>query len=103
MAGRPLQAGSAPGAVENLIQAFRRQRFTSSRALQYHEYPIGARRDGSFLTQIIAEGIEETVRNRHHPVMPALALDDERAPIGNLDVSEPQPEHLAAAQSTEQH
>jgi hypothetical protein len=64
MAGRPLQPGSATGAVENLIQASddngspRRGPFNTTNTRS-------VRAAWSFPTVIIAEGIEETVRNRH--------------------------------------
>ena len=53
--------------------------------------------------QVVTERVEEPVRDRHHPVMPALALDNEHPPIRDLDVGQSQSEDLAATQPAEQH
>ena len=53
--------------------------------------------------QIVAQRVEESVDQRHHSVVTALALDDEHPPISDLNVGEAQPEDLATTQPTEQN
>jgi len=50
-----------------------------------------------------AELLEEPVRRRHDAVVAALALHHGQQPVGNLHVTEPQPQHLTPAQPGQQH
>ncbi len=57
----------------------------------------------SFVVQVVAERDEERVRDRHHPLMAALAFGDEQRPIRDAHIAQAQAEDLAAAQPTQHH
>jgi hypothetical protein len=46
---------------------------------------------------------EEAGRDRHHPLIAALALDDKHPPHAQAQIVESKSEHLAAAQPTQHH
>jgi hypothetical protein len=98
MAGRLGQPGPGSGAVENLVQAGRRQRLAPPRALQHHEQAVGAGVGRPFDVQIGRRRGEEPAKHRDQPLMAALALGNEHPPGRHLQVFPTQPKHLAAAQ-----
>ena len=103
MAGRVLQPGPAAGAVQDLIQPLRRQRQPAPRPLQHHKHPVRAGLTGPLVMQVGAEGVEEPVRGRDHPVVAALALHHGQPPVSDLHVGEPQPQHLTPPEPGQQH
>ena len=58
---------------------------------------------GPFVVHVAAEGVEEPVRRRDHPVMAALTCHDHQSPVRDLHILKPQPQHLTPAQSGQQH
>ena len=103
VAGGVAQPGPAAGAIQDLIQALRRQRQATPRPLEHHEHPVRGGRGGPFVMQVAAEGVEEPVRNRNDPMMSALARHDNQPPLSDLHVLEPQSQHLTPAQPGQQH
>jgi hypothetical protein len=47
--------------------------------------------------------VKNRARDRHDPLMTALAVSDEHSAFGDPQVLQPQPEDLAAAQPAEHH
>ena len=103
VAGCPLQPGTAPGPVEDLIQPGRRQRLAAAGAFQHHEHLPGRGRCGPFGFQVGAHGREEPRRDRHYPLTAALALGHEQPPLTGAEVLQAQAEHFAAAQPAQHH
>src|SRR5215211_6155158 len=103
MAGQPLQTGSPPRPVQHLIEARRRQRPTAPSALQHHEARLRRRVRRPLDLEILADRLKEPPRHRHDPLAAPHAVGDEQAPLPGVDIAEPQPQHLAAAQPAEQH
>ena len=58
---------------------------------------------GRLRVEVAGEGGEEPRGDRHDPLVPALALGDEQPAFADLDITQAQAEHLAAAQPAEQH
>ncbi len=103
MAGGPLESGTLAGAQEDRLHSLCTQPLASARALQGHEDPIGRGVLRSLLHQILAQLGEEGVGDGHHPLVATLSLGDEHRTFGDLDVGQPETEHLAAPQTAEHH
>ena len=58
---------------------------------------------GPFVAQVGRQRVEEPRRDRHDPLVTALAHSDEHSPLPSIDVLEPQPEHLTTTQPSQQH
>ena len=103
VAGRTGQPGPAAGAVQDLIQPVSGQRHAAARALEHHEHLVRARISRALSVEIGADLGEEPRRDRDQPLVAALALGDEDASFPEPQVTHPQPEDLAAAQSAQHH
>ena len=103
MAGASLQAGTLTGAGDDLIESLDRQWPAPAWPLQHDEDTVRVDVGRTLVAQVVPDGSEERVGDRHQSLMTALAVDDEHRPVGDTDVAEAQPEHLAAAQPAEQH
>ncbi len=103
VAGGVLHPRSPTGAVEDLVDPLRAQWQPATRTFEHHEHPVGSGVRRPLVVQVGAEGVEEPVRYRHHPVVAALALGDNQPMVGDLHVDQPQSKHLAAAQPGQQH
>ena len=101
--GQVIDPGAPAGPADDLVDPVARQRAAPVRALEDQEDPVGARIRGPLGVQVAGEGGEEPRRDRHDPLMPALALGDEQPALADLDITQPQAEDLAAAQPAEQH
>jgi hypothetical protein len=103
VAGGPLESGTLAGAQEDRLHSLGTQSLAPARALQGHEDPIGRSVLRPLVHQVLAQLGEEGVGDGHDPLVAALALGDEQRALGDLDVGESQPEHLAAPQTAEHH
>lgn len=101
--GQPGQTGTSFGAAHDLIQPGSRQRLTTARTLEDHEERVGDCSGRSFRAQVGSQGGEEPAGDRHDPLVAALAAGDEEPLVSQVHVLQPQSEHLAATQSTQQH
>ena len=103
MAGRMLQASPPPCRSQDLIHPPDRQRLPAARSLQDHKHPVasGARRP--LALQVGGHRGEEPARHRDQPLPATLALGNEHPPLRGVQVTQPQPENLTAAQPTEHH
>src|ERR671918_329943 len=72
-------------------------------SLQDDKDPVRCRLGGAFGVQIAGDTGEEPGRDRHQPLMAALAIGDEHPPLDRAQILQPQAKHLAAAQPTEHH
>ena len=61
------------------------------RRCEVHPVGVGL---GTFPGQVLTQGGEEPGRDRHDPLMPALALGDEQLPGARVHVIHPQPEFV---------
>jgi hypothetical protein len=101
MAGRVVQASSPPRRSQDLIHPLGRQRLPAPRALEDHKDPAGPGTGRPLGIQVRSRRGEEPCRDRHDPLMPALALADEHPPLPDVQIFQTQSEDLAAAQPTQ--
>jgi hypothetical protein len=103
VAGGLGQPGAGPGRVEHLVQAGGRQGLSAAGSLQHHEHLVGGSIGRPFSPHVGRQRGEEPARDRDLTLVSALAAGDEHPPGGNLQIGQPQPEDLAAAQPTQHH
>jgi len=72
-------------------------------ALEHHEDSVGVQPRWSLSIEVGRNRSKEPRRDRHQPLVPALAVGDEHPPFSNPEVFDPQPEDLAATQPAEHH
>ena len=75
---------------------------TGAGAFQDDEHRVSRCPGGTLAVEVSGQGGEEPARDRDDPLMAALALGDEEPPVGELNVTQPQAGHLAAAQAAKQ-
>ena len=95
MAGAVINVGSATGGGEDFVDAIRAQRLAPPGPFQRDEHSVGVDTRWAFVSQVVADGGEELVGDRHHPLMSALAFDDEQRPVCDSNIAEAQGQDLA--------
>ena len=103
VAGRVVQAGPPPRGSQDLIGSLGRQRLPAARALEDHKDPAGAGTGRPLGVQVGGHRGEEPARDRDQPLPAALALGDEHPPLRGVQITQPQPENLTAAQPAQHH
>ena len=103
MTGQRLDPGPPAGAGHDLVEPRSAQRPAPAGGLEHNEDPIGVGLRGPFVAQVGRQRVEEPRRDRHDPLVTALAVGDEHPPLPSVDVLEPQPKHLTTTQPSQQH
>src|SRR5207249_8000483 len=85
MAGASLQAGTSTCAGEDLINSLSRQWLSPPRLFQHGEQSIRGGH-GPLVVEVVAHRREETISDRHHPLMTALAVCDEHTTFTNPQI-----------------
>jgi len=98
---RMAAASAASCTGQDFIDAVSRKWFPATASLQRHEQPVSADTGRSFGLEIRSRRGEEPCRDRHDPLMAALALADEHPPLPDVQIFQTQSEDLAAAQPTQ--
>ena len=100
---RMIQSSALASSGHDLIETLRAERSAAAGSFQHHEHERRVRVGRSLIIEIALEHFEEARRDRHDPLMTALAVSDKQSSIGPTDVLESQAEDFAAAQPGQEH